>query len=121
MFYNKTLLDVKSKIEKQLRQDKEKYEIDKQKFYADPKHWDNNKRKRAGLHMLRSDSNKYRNKKFRCFRVSQELFEMVDNFTDEYLKVEWANNRFFNRFVELKDLQTDNTEGEYTYETSSIF
>lgn len=36
MFYNKTLLDVKSKIEKQLRQDKEKYEIDKQKFYANP-------------------------------------------------------------------------------------
>ena len=27
MFYNKTLLDAKSKIEKQFRQDKEKYEI----------------------------------------------------------------------------------------------
>lgn len=45
MFYNKTLLDAKSKIEKQFRQDKEKYEINKQKFYVNPIHWDNNKRK----------------------------------------------------------------------------
>lgn len=45
MFYNKTLLDAKSKIEKQFRQDKEKYEINKQKFYANPIHWDNNKEK----------------------------------------------------------------------------
>lgn len=121
MFYNKTLLDAKSKIEKQFRQDKEKYEINKQKFYADPKHWDNNKRKRAGLHTLRRTCNKDRNKKFRCFRVSQELFEMVDNFADEYLKVHLANNPLFNGFVELKNLQTGNMEGEYLYETSSIF
>ena len=125
MFYNKTLLDAKSKIEKQFRQDKEKYEIDKQKFYANPIHWDNNKRKRAGLHTLKGNCNKYRDKKFRCFRTSHDLFELVDNFVDEYLKAHLANNSlfngFFNRFVELKDLQTDSTEGEYTYETSSIF
>jgi hypothetical protein len=64
MFYNKTLLDAKSKIEKQFRQDKEKYEIDKQKFYANPIHWDNNKRKRAGLHTLRRTCNNDRNKSF---------------------------------------------------------
>ncbi len=121
MFYNKTLLDAKSKIEKQFRQDKEKYEIDKQKFYANPKHWDNNERKRSGLHTLRGNCNKYRDKKFRCFRISHDLFELVDNFVDEYLKTEWANNPPFNGFVELKNLQTDNTEGEYLYETSSIF
>lgn len=100
---------------------KKKYEINKQKFYANPIHWDNNKRKRAGLHTLRGDCNKYRDKKFRCFRISHDLFELVDNFVDEYLKAEWANNPPFNGFVELKNLQTDNTEGEYLYEASSIF
>lgn len=120
MFYNKTLLDAKSKIEKQFRQDKEKYEIDKQKFYANPIHWDNNKRKRAGLHTLRRTCNNDGNKKFRCFRTSQDLFKIFDDVIDKYL-LDKFNENWFDNFVEVRNLNHNDMEGEYLYEASSIF
>ncbi len=118
--YNKSLEDGKIRIEKQLRHDKEKYKADKQAFYADPKHWDNNKRKRAGFCTLRSDYNKDRNKKFRCFRMSRELFEIVDDVVNKCL-LDKCNEGLFNSFVEAKNLKNDDMEGECTYEASSIF
>lgn len=101
MLYNKTMVDGKSEVEEQFRKDKEKYEIDKQKFYADPRHWDNNKRKRAGLHTLRNGCNKDREKKFRSFRISQELFEVVDNLVEKCLRNKHTYGSFFDNFVKM--------------------
>ena len=44
-------------IDKIARQEKEEYEKKRAEYYANPLHWDNNKRRRCGLPVLRGKIN----------------------------------------------------------------
>lgn len=57
----------------------------KKAFYDNPIHWDNNKRRRYGLPVLRGTLNKNRPKKYRSFRLNELLFRMIEDLIDEIL------------------------------------
>lgn len=98
----------KTEREKELdrlaKEEKEEYERNKNAFYADPIHWNNNKRRRHGLHALRGDVNKYRSKIYPAFHPSVKFFGRLDDIITEKLEDNFKNNEYFNSFVEVKDL-----------------
>lgn len=99
---------LKTKREKELyrlaKEEKEEYERNKSAFYADPIHWNNNKRRRHGLSVLRGDVNKYRSKLYPAFRPTVKFFGLLDDIVAETLENNFKNNEYFNSFVEVKDL-----------------
>lgn len=106
----------KTEREKELdrlaKEEKEEYERNKNAFYADPIHWNNNKRRRHGLHALRGDVNKYRLKIYPAFHPSVKFFGLLDDVTSEILENKFKNGEFdylFNSFVEVKDLAVGDT------------
>lgn len=98
----------KTEREKELdrlaKEEKEEYERNKNAFYADPIHWNNNKRRRHGLSVLRGDINKYRSKIYPAFHPSVKFFGLLDDIITETLVDKFNNNEYFNSFVEVKDL-----------------
>lgn len=98
----------KTEREKELdrlaKEEKEEYERNKNAFYADPIHWNNNKRRRHGLSVLRGDINKYRSKIYPAFHPSVKFFGLLDDIITETLVDKFKNNEYFNSFVEVKDL-----------------
>ena len=84
--------------------EKEEYERNKNAFYADPIHWNNNKRRRHGLSVLRGSVNKYRIKKYPAFYPSVKFFGRLDDIITEKLEDNFKNNEYFNSFVKEKDL-----------------
>lgn len=98
----------KTEREKELdslaKEEKEEYERNKNAFYADPIHWNNNKRRRHGLSVLRGNVNKYRLKKYPAFYPSVKFFGRLDDIITEKLEDNFKNNEYFNSFVEEKDL-----------------
>jgi hypothetical protein len=52
--------------------------------------------------------------------MSRELFEIVDDVVNKCL-LDKCNEGLFNSFVEAKNLNHNDMEGEYLYEASSIF
>ena len=98
----------KTEREKELdrlaKEEKEEYERNKNAFYADPIHWNNNKRKRYGLSVLRGSVNKYRSKKYPAFYPSVKFFGRLDDIITETLEDNFKNNKYFNSSVEVKDL-----------------
>lgn len=98
----------KTEREKELdrlaKEEKEEYERNKNAFYADPIHWNNNKRRRHGLPVLRGDINKYRSKIYPAFHPSVKFFGLLDDIITETLEDNFRNNEYFNSFVEVKDL-----------------
>ena len=98
----------KTEREKELdrlaKEEKEKYERNKNAFYADPIHWNNNKRRRHGLSVLRGDVNKYRSKTYPAFRPTVKFFGLLDDIVAETIENNFKNNEYFNSFVEVKDL-----------------
>ena len=98
----------KTEREKELdrlaKEEKEEYERNKNAFYADPIHWNNNKRRRHGLSVLRGDINKYRSKIYPAFHSSVKFFGLLDDIITETLVDKFKNNEYFNSFVEVKDL-----------------
>lgn len=103
----------KTEREKELdrlaKEEKEEYERNKNAFYADPIHWNNNKRRRHGLHALRGDINKYRSKIYPAFHPSVKFFGLLDDIITETLVDKFKNNEYFNSFVEVKDLAVGDT------------
>ena len=101
-------LHPKTEREKELdrlaKEEKEEYERNKNAFYADPIHWNNNKRKRYGLSVLRGSVNKYRSKKYPAFYPSVKFFGLLDDIITETLEDNFKNNEYFNSFVEVKDI-----------------
>ena len=91
------------------RKKKEEYERNKNAFYADPIHWNNNKRRRHGLSALRGSVNKYRSKKYPAFYPSVKFFNRLDDIITEKLEDNFKNNEYFNSFVEVKDLAVGDT------------
>ena len=94
----------KTEWEKELdrlaKEEKEEYERNKNAFYADPIHWNNNKRRRHGLSVLRGDINKYRSKIYPAFHPSVKFFGLLDDIITETLVDKFKNNEYFNSFVE---------------------
>ena len=72
-------------IDKIARQEKEEYEKKRAEFYANPLHWDNNKRRRCGLPVLRGKINKYRSKRYPSFHPSARLMCIIEDTLDEVL------------------------------------
>ena len=101
----------KTKREKELdrlaKEEKEEYERNKNAFYADPIHWNNNKRRRHGLPVLRGDVNKYRSKTYPTFHpsvTSVKFFSLLEDVITEVLEDNFKTQEYFNSFVEVKDL-----------------
>ena len=91
-------------LNKLAKEEKEEYERKKNAFYADPIHWNNNKRKRHGLSVLRGSVNKYRSKKYQTFHPSVKFFDRLDDIITETIVNNFKNNEYFNSFVKGKDL-----------------
>lgn len=95
----------KTEREKELdrlaKEEKEEYERNKNAFYADLIHWNNNKRRRYGLSVLRGSVNKYRSKKYPAFHPSVKFFGLLEDIITETLE-ENFNNEYLNFFVEVK-------------------
>ena len=90
-------------IDKLAREELEEYRRKKKAFYDNPIHWDNNKRRRYGLPILRGNVNKCRSKEYiGFFSPSVRLFGMMVDLFDEILITTMEDN--LNSFVETKDL-----------------
>lgn len=89
-------------IDKLAKEELEGYRRKKKAFYANPIHWDNNKRRRHGLPVLRGNVNKYRLKECPGFYPSVRFFGMMEDLFDEILITTMEDG--FNSFVEVKDL-----------------
>lgn len=90
-------LEIQELVHKEFKE----YKIKRDKFYADPLHWDNNKRRRHGLHSLRGKVNKYRQKTFHSFQ-SHAVFYYIEDLIAEVLPKKMDEN--FGKFVDVKDL-----------------
>lgn len=91
-------------IKEILRKEKEEYEIKKKEFYENPLHWSNNKRRIRGLPVLRGRVNKYRSKKFPSFKPTPRVFFLIEDIIEETLCENWENDKFFNKFVDIKNI-----------------
>lgn len=94
-------------IDKLAREELEEYRRKKKAFYDNPIHWNNNKRRRHGLPVLRGDVNKYRSKEYPCFYPSVRFFCMMEDLFDEIFITTIEDG--FNSFVEVKDLAVGDT------------
>lgn len=91
-------------IDRIARQEKEEYEKKRAEFYANPLHWSNNKRRRHGLPVLRGRINKYRSKRYPSFHPTARLMCIIEDTIDEVLTDGFKNNKFFEKFVDIKDM-----------------
>ena len=91
-------------IDKIARQEKEEYEKKRAEFYSNPLHWDNNKRRRYGLPVLRGRINKYRSKRYPSFHPTARLMCIIEDTIDEVLTDGFKDNKFFEKFVDYKDM-----------------
>lgn len=89
-------------IDKLAREELEEYRRKKKAFYDNPIHWDNNKRRRHGLPVLRGNVNKCRLKEYPGFFPSVRFFCMMEDLFDEILITTMEDN--LNSFVEVKDI-----------------
>lgn len=94
-------------IDKLAREELEEYRRNKKVFYDNPIHWNNNKRRRHGLPVLRGSVNKRRLKEYPGFFPSVRFFCMMEDLFDEILITTMENG--FNSFVEVKDLAVGDT------------
>lgn len=89
-------------FERLAKNELEEYRRKKKAFYDNPIHWDNNKRRRYGLSVLRGTLNKNRPKKYLSFHLSVQLFYMLEDLIDERLvSVMWSN---LDSFVDEKNV-----------------
>lgn len=89
-------------IDKLAREELEEYRRKKKAFYANPIHWNNNKRRRHGFPVLRGRVNKHRLKEYPGFHPSVRFSCMIEDLFDEILITVMEDG--FNSFVEVKDL-----------------
>ena len=94
----------KKEIDEILRKEKEEYEQKRAEFYNNPLHWDNNKRRRHHLPVLRGRINKGRSKRYHSFRPTSRAFFILEDVIDEVLTEKFKSNEFFNQFVDIKDI-----------------
>lgn len=91
-------------FDKLAREELEGYRRKKKAFYDNPIHWDNNKRRKHGLPVLRGSVNKCRLKEYPRFHPSVKLFGRLDDIITETIVENFKNNEYFNSFVKGKNL-----------------
>ena len=91
------------KIKQLAKRDINNYKTRREEFYNNPMHWDNNKRRNAGLPVLRGNLNKYRSKVFRSSVVSSELFDETEMAIDKAFSNYAFSNSYFDKFVEVEN------------------
>lgn len=91
------------KLKQLAKRDINNYKIRREEFYNNPIHWDNNKRRHAGLSVLRGDLNKYRSKVFKLSVISSELFEETENEIDNAFSDYAFTSSYFDEFVEVEN------------------
>ena len=101
-------------IDKIVRQEKEEYEKKKADFYNNPLHWDNNKRRKYGLPVLRGNINKCRTKHYPSFRPTARLMCVIEDVIDDVLTDKFKNNELFGKFIDYKDLNLGDANTYYT-------
>lgn len=89
-------------FDKLARKELEEYRRKKKAFYDDHIHWNNNKRRRHGLPVLRGSVNKNRLKEYPEFHPSVRFFCMMEDLFDEILITKIEDD--YNSFVDVKDL-----------------
>lgn len=100
-------------INKIARQEKEEYEKKRAEFYNNPLHWDNNKRRRHGLPVLRGKLNKCRSKRYPSFHPTARLMCIIEDVIDEVLTNKFKSNEFFNEFVDVKNIAVGDKNMSY--------
>lgn len=95
------------KLREAVRKEKQEYLQKKEKFYNNPLHWTNNKRRRNGLHVLRDSANKKDRHYFPSFHPTVFLFGILEEILEDRLINEISNGQFFNQFVDCKNLDLD--------------
>lgn len=91
------------KIKQLAKRDINNYKTKREEFYNNPIHWNNNKRRNAGLPVLRGNLNKYRSKVFRSSVVSSELFKETERAIDKTFSNCTFCNSYFDEFVKVED------------------
>lgn len=92
-------------IDKLAREELEEYRRKKKAFYGNPIHWNNNKRRRHGLPVLRGSVNKCRLKEYPGFHPSVRFFCMMEDLFDEILITTMEDD--LNSFVKVNSLSDD--------------
>lgn len=78
----------------------DEYKAARNKFYSNPIHWSNNKRKRNGLAVLRGQCNKTRLKdfpKYNKYSISPTLYHAMEGCIDAAICDNMNFNNFANR------------------------
>lgn len=88
-------------IDKLAREELEEYRRKKKAFYDNSINWNNNKRRRHGLSVLRGKVNKERLKEYPGFHPSVRLFCIMEDLFDEILITVMEDD--FNSFVEARN------------------
>lgn len=91
------------KLKQLTKRDINNYKIRREEFYNNPIHWDNNKRRNAGLPVLRGNLNKYRSKVFRSSVVSSELFKETEKAINKSFSNYAFSSSYFDEFVKVED------------------
>lgn len=104
-------MDKESKFVSVMKQEVEQIKQQRNKFYNDPIHWSNNKRRRNGLSVLRGDVNRYRSKIFK-FYITIDMFNAFENLVDCH--IEDNIRKLFDSFVDIEKIYF----GEYINVTS---
>ena len=97
------MLKEKEKILRSIiKEELDKYKTARDKFYSNPIHWSNNKRKMNGMTVLRGKCNKTRIKNFPTYTISPALFDAMEACIDAAI----CENMFkMNQFVSDKELK----------------
>lgn len=91
------------KIKQLAKRNINNYKTRREEFYNNPMHWDNNKRRSAGLPVLRGNLNKYRSKVFRSSVSSSELFKEIEREINKAFSDYAFSNSYFDEFVKVED------------------
>lgn len=106
-------MDKESKFVSVMKQEVEQMKKQRNKFYNDPIHWSNNKRRRNGLSVLRGDVNRYRSKTFQ-FYITVAMLNAFENLVDCH--IEDNIGKLFDSFIDIKKVSF----GEYINVTSEV-
>ena len=99
----KMLNEMVEKIKQLAKRDINNYKTKREEFYNNPMHWDNNKRRNAGLPVLRGNLNKYKLKVFLSPVISSEVFDETEMAIDKAVSNYVFSNSYFDKFVKVED------------------
>lgn len=91
------------KLREAARKEKQEYLQKKEKFYNNPLHWANNRRRKNGLHVLRGSANKKDRCYFPSFHPTSFLLGIIEDMIEDKLANKLSNGQFFNQFVDYRN------------------